>query len=138
MRKFLKRLLERWWIRILITCHKFCREQSRKLARYADTERSLNRDNAERIRGLLQAIRDKEEIEADLREQLVQVRAELEGAAQQNRMLEGEIKVNGLQMKALLAGHETLLSWLRTQKSLLEAESAKAIQSRRLGDGDLA
>lgn len=111
------------------------------LATAMDATVEANRFLIDENNGLLQAIRDNKALIAelreqneDLREQLLQVNAELEGAVHQNQILEGEKSIHEIQLRMLLAGEETHLSWLRTQKTLFESDAAKSIQSRGYGD----
>lgn len=104
-----------------------CRKTAKQL-------RSTIQQQTEEKSGLLQVIRDNEETIEDLREQLSQAQAELDGAKQRIRTLEGEADIHEIQLRMLLAGEETHLSWLRTQKSLFEAEAARAVASRGFND----
>lgn len=80
--------------------------------------------------GLLQANRDLEEHVADLKDQLVVVRDELGEAEHTIRLIEGEREIHEIQLRMLLAGEETHLSWLRSQKSLFEADAARSMRER--------
>ncbi len=138
----MRRILQRLWLRFLVTLHRTGRRGDRasvdRLTAQANTSRQKHRSLRQgidsqkvEITGLLQAVRDYEELVADLREQLSQVRAELEGADLRVRTLEGEKSIHEIQLRTMLAGEETILSWLRTQKSLFESESAGAARSAR-------